>query len=218
MPEHKKDDERDQREPTAAGDEHHKEDHDKDEIDEDKGRWADLEFGNCRNCVQSLNPASSRLSVDQLGGGLRNSGDRINVRLPRHLHGAPGDDVAARDAQDGLQHYSAANPDDQHGERCSCRIWNDSVVDLQDRKRESETEQIDDDRGRDHICRQARQCFGEKAQKAPDIARDEDHMLSWQGAHAGDRRTQSVVHISRFMGIGHLATHLLANSYECGGK
>ena len=102
------------------------------------------------------------------------------------------------DAQDRLHHQRAADADAQQGERCRCRMWNDPVVDLQDPEREGETEQIDDDRCRKHIGRQARQRPDEKAKKLARIALDQQKVLV---AHARPmpQRTRSRCRAERVM-------------------
>ena len=76
-------------------------------------------------------------------------------------------------------------------------MWNDPVVDLKHPERESETEQIDDDRGREHIGRQARQRSGEKAEETRRIAHDQSEVLSTR-VRATRQRTQRVAsHRSR---------------------
>ena len=84
--------------------------------------------------------------------------------------------MAACDAQHRLEHQRAADSGHQQGERCCRHVWDNAVIDLQERKREAE--QVDGDRGGNHIGCQTREGPTKETEKAPRVMGDLGGLLS----------------------------------------
>ena len=196
MPNSEEHDEGDEGEPAAAGRQQREEDDDERQVDENQPGRADLELRHRSDRLEPLDPARGRHGVDQIGWRRRDARGSLGVGLPGHLHGAPGDDVAARNAQHHFHDEGAGRAQHQQRERGSGRMRDDAVVDLQDGKREREAEQIDDDRGGEHVRRQARQRLGQQLEEAPGIARDRERRRD--ALRPAVHRPSAVTHGARY--------------------